>query len=106
MNLAELKPDMLTEHVGSEFDVMDDPAGIFTVALTEISGRIKTDRNETFSLLFHGPLDRFMPQGIHRLKHATLGELGLFLVPIAQDKDGFQYESVFNHLIKINEQGA
>ena len=106
MDLAELKPDMLSEHVGSGFDVMDDSANVFTITLTEIAGHIKTERNETFSLLFHGPLDRFMPQGIHRLKHATLGELGLFLVPIAQDKDGFQYESVFNHLIKINEQGA
>ena len=99
MDLAELKPDMLTEHVGSEFDVMDDPAGIFTVALTEISGHIKTDRNETFSLLFHGPLDRFMPQGIHKLNHAKLGELEIFLVPIAQDKDGYQYEAIFNQML-------
>jgi hypothetical protein len=106
MDLAELKPDMLTEHVGSGFEVMDDPAGIFTVTLTEIAGHVKTERNETFSLLFHGPPDRFMPQGIHRLKHAKLGELDIFLVPTAQDKDGFQYESVFNYLIKINEQGA
>jgi hypothetical protein len=103
MNLAELKPAMLTEHVGSGFDVLDDPSNVFSVTLTEIAGHIKTDRNETFSLLFHGPLDRFMPQGIHRLSHAKLGELEIFLVPIAQDKDGFQYESVFNHLIKINE---
>ena len=99
MILAQLKPPMLAEHVGSAFEVLDDPSNVFCLTLTEVAGHIQTERNETFSLLFHGPLERFMPQGIHKLKHPKLGELEIFLVPIAQDKEGFQYEAVFNHML-------
>jgi hypothetical protein len=99
MDLEKLKPTMLAGLEGSGFEVVDDPSNVFCLTLTQIAGHIKTDRNETFSLLFHGPLDRFMQQGIHKLKHAKLGELEIFLAPTAQEKEGFQYEAVFNQLL-------
>jgi hypothetical protein len=99
MELAQIKPPLLVEHVGSRFEVQDDPSNVFSLTLTEVAGHVKTERNETFSMIFRGPLDRFIQQGIHKLKHPELGELEIFLVPIAQDKGGFQYEAAFNHML-------
>jgi hypothetical protein len=38
---------------------------------------------------------------MYRMEHDVLGALDLFLVPIARDEDGFQYEAVFNRLHKV-----
>ena len=96
---ASLRLAMFPEHVGSEFEVLDDPSRIFRLILVEVVEHARTERNEAFSLMFHGPSDPFLGQGIHKLKHATLEELEIFLVPVGQDKDGFQYEAVFNHTL-------
>ncbi len=48
-----------------------------------------------FSLVFLGPREPVLPQRIYRLTHDELGELEIFLVPIAQDADGTRYEAVF-----------
>ena len=96
---AQLNPTMFTEHVGTQFDVLDDPSRTFCLTLTNVVEHVKTERQEVFSLFFHGPATPFVPQGIHKLKHSTLGEFELFLVPVGQDKDGFQYEAAFNNLI-------
>lgn len=94
--LVELKPATLSEHIGTDFDVVDDPAKVFPLQLTHITEHLKTESQETFSLFFHGPLEPFLSQGICKLNHAVLGQLELFLVPVARDEDGFQYESLFN----------
>jgi hypothetical protein len=98
--LAQITPMTLAEYVGKEFDVLDDPGRSFCLTLTQVIEHVKTDRQETFSLFFHGPAEPFMSQGIHKLKNDRLGELDIFLVPVGQDQDGFQYEAVFNHMIK------
>lgn len=38
-----------------------------------------------FSLLFRGPLEPVMPQGIYRLEHEHIGTLELFVVPVQPD---------------------
>lgn len=51
---------------------------------------------EPFSLLFLNNAPVLFPQQTYRMRHARLGELGIFLVPIAMNRDGFVYEAVFN----------
>ena len=48
-----------------------------------------------FTLLFHGPLSPWVRQATHRLEHAGLGSLDLFLVPLGPDAAGMRYEAVF-----------
>ena len=96
---AQLKPTMFAEYVGTQFDLLDDPSRAFSLTLTNVVEHVKTERQEVFSLFFHGPADSFVSQGIHKLKHSQLGELELFLVPVGRDKNGFQYEAAFNNLI-------
>lgn len=52
---------------------------------------------ERFSLFFEGPPDVFLQQGVYAFDHEQLGEVTLFLVPIARSEGGFRYESVFNY---------
>lgn len=49
-----------------------------------------------FSLLFRNSAPIVFPQKIYPMQHARVGELGIFLVPIAQERAGFLYQAVFN----------
>jgi len=52
-----------------------------------------TDR--PFSLLFRGPANPRLTQGMHDLEHPRQPFTGLFLVPVGSDADGMLYEAVF-----------
>jgi Domain of unknown function (DUF6916) len=52
---------------------------------------------ERFSAFFFGPENGYLPQGIYSLEHEAMGAFDLFLVPIATNQKGFQYEAVFNY---------
>lgn len=49
-----------------------------------------------FSLLFRNTSTLVFPQQIYRMRHAKLGEVGIFLVPVAREREGFLYQAVFN----------
>ncbi len=50
---------------------------------------------QQFSLVFRGPAEPALAQGICDLEHDTLEGLALFLVPIGRDADGLRYEAAF-----------
>lgn len=49
-----------------------------------------------FSLLFLNTSPVLFPQQIYRMTHPRLGEVGIFVTPIAQNRDGFVYQAIFN----------
>lgn len=51
---------------------------------------------EPFSLLFRHEAAVLFPQRTYSMTHERLGEFGIFLVPIARDRDGFIYQALFN----------
>jgi len=51
---------------------------------------------EFFSLLFDGPLEPRLEQATYVLHKDGVDELPVFLVPVAGDDQGFQYEAVYN----------
>jgi hypothetical protein len=55
-----------------------------------------TESGRPFSLLFQGPADPRLTQGMHDLEHAEHPLTGIFLVPVGQKDDGFTYEAVFS----------
>jgi hypothetical protein len=59
-------------------------------------------RQESFSLLFNGPEHPFLPQCTYRFEHDQLGQFDLFVVPIGREQAAFQYQVVFNRLIRQN----
>lgn len=49
-----------------------------------------------FSLLFRHESVVLFPQRTYSMRHERLGEFGIFLVPVARDRDGFIYQALFN----------
>jgi hypothetical protein len=87
------------EQVGSTFEVVDIPATAFELKLIRVIEHSKTEHNEAFSVFFLGPVDRFMSQGIRKIRNEQLGEFEIFLVPVSKTNNGFEYEAAFNYIL-------
>src|SRR5690348_14786239 len=104
--LEDFTHDTFAGHVGETFRVRlgsDAVAALVLIEATDLTagpdaaGRAgAVPRGESFSLLFRGPSDRPLPQATYSFEHATIGPFELFIVPVAADADGIQYEAVFN----------
>ena len=73
-----------------------------SLCLTEVSPQRISDPWESFSLLFRADTEFTLEQGTYLLKHDTLGELEIFLVPVgfsAENSLLMEFESVFNRQI-------
>ena len=88
------------ENLNTPFALQHPHWGIVTVNLVSVSDLRETPRQRMFSLVFLGPLDQPLEQGLHPMTHETMGTESLFLVPIAREADGFRYEAVFNNLVQ------
>lgn len=89
-----------TDNLNTHFVAGHPQWGNVTLELVSVSDLRETPRQRMYSLVFRGPLDRPMEQGLYPLTHEKMGAESLFLVPIAREEDGFQYEAVFNNLVK------
>ena len=92
--------DMFLEHVDSKFLMHYGDAKTAELTLVSAADTASAPRQIQFSLIFHGPLDAPIYQSIFRVDHEKLGPLDLFLVPIARDKNGMQYEAIFNRRLE------
>ena len=68
------------------------------LVLMEVSELKLSKRQEQFSIVFRGPSDAYLGQGIRPFHHERMVQFDLFIVPIRQDEKGFYYEAVFNRL--------
>lgn len=59
-----------------------------------------SERQKQFSLVFKGPYEAPILQGVYRVDHDKLGNLDLFLVPISRDQSGVCYEAIFNRVVE------
>jgi len=81
--------ELFAEQEGSTFTVVgtgipgatDRPFGPIGLELTDVED-LSRGAIDAFSLLFRGPRRREFGQGNYRLRHAGIGEVDLFLVPI------------------------
>lgn len=68
------------------------------MVLIEVSLLPRGD-DRSFSLVFRRDEGPSLTQGTYRLRHPSIGELALFLVPILPDEDGHSlYEAIFNRM--------
>ena len=95
VDLGELTLATFEPLVGDRFDVEATPAPVaFTLVSATAAGEWPGGRTP-FSLVFLGPGEPLLPQATYALRHAVLGVLEIFLVPIARDADGVRYEAIF-----------
>lgn len=86
-------------HVGSAFDI---DLGESSMALTLAEARPLQDngfpgmRRSPFSLMFRSGSQVVLPQKLYKLKNQILGQMEIFLVPVARDKEGIVYQAIFN----------
>jgi hypothetical protein len=77
---------------GDRFRIAPTDAPAFDAELVEVTeGRREPGGRAPFSLVFRGGPTPPLPQRIHRVEHAELGALEIFLVPVGPDR----YEAVF-----------
>jgi hypothetical protein len=95
--LEVLKISDFAEQVNSKFQMHIDEATAFELELVEANKHGATESPYQFSLKFAAPHTAPISQGLYRLDHEKMGELQLFLVPIAKDNQWLYYEAVFNN---------
>ncbi len=88
-----------SDKVGQSFAVLG--LGDVELNLTLDEAEPLPDRGQpssrpSFSLVFVGRPDLLLAQQIHRLEHADLGEVAIFLTPIGRNDQRISYEAVFN----------
>jgi len=91
---------LFTENQNTSFIVQHPHWGNVAVELVSVSDLRETPRQRMFSLVFRGPLEQPLGQGLQPMLHEKMGNESLFLVPIAREVDGFRYEAVFNNLLQ------
>lgn len=95
---GDLTLETFAEHVAETFRVRgsaDDVGVDITLSFAEPLVQDAVGGRTPFSIMFHGPADRILPQQIFAIEHETLGTFELFLVPLQPDQDGARYEAVF-----------
>jgi hypothetical protein len=95
-----LTKNVFEENLNTRFWILDESSEAHAVDLVEIKNGHISPRQEQFSLHFRGDRDRVFPQRIYPMKHESIGEFDLFLVPIGRDETGTTYEAVFNRLVE------
>jgi hypothetical protein len=90
--------DMFGDKVGDAF-VIDEadspPVELALVEATALPNHAKAPR-VPFSLLFTTQGSAVLPQRTFTLRHAVLGALSIFLVPIGRDEHKVTYQAIFN----------
>lgn len=96
--LEKLKLEDFEAHLNTKFRFMWGESNSIDLEMEEANDLGSTPRQKQFSIIFRGPLQPLLAQGIHRLEHEKMGTIDLFLVPIGRDEGGVRYEAVFNRL--------
>ena len=95
---------MFERNLDTIFWLLEESAEPYAMDLIELTNGHSSPRQEQFSLRFRGDRNKVFPQRIYPMKHDSIGEFDLFLVPIGRDESGTYYEAVFNRLIQVQDQ--
>ena len=98
---VRLTEEEFSKHLNTKFGVKLELPEPVELELVEVKGRPsgpdEQQGMERFSVFFRGPGHIRLNQHTFTLAHERMGELHLFLVPVARDERGFLYEAVFNY---------
>lgn len=98
--IENLTPASFSEISNKTFRLHIPETDVLELELIKVEDLGSTGKQERFSVLFRGPLDRAVQQGSYSFEHEELGTFGLFIVPISRQEDGLVYEAAFNRLKK------
>lgn len=95
----QLTAEDFTKHLKTKFRVGDESATELELDEVQSLPFLKDPRGEVerFTLYFNGPGDSYLQQMMYHIQHEQMGEMDIFLVPIARNEQGFRYEAVFSY---------
>jgi hypothetical protein len=96
MTPAELTPETFRDHVGAAFPLAGSDVALVLDRIDDSMTGAGVRTGGAFSLFFRGPAEPALEQATYRLTRDGLGEVHLFLVPVARTADGYEYEAAFN----------
>lgn len=99
-----LTKTLFEESLNTRFWLYAEGSEPYALDLIELTNGHSSPRQEQFSLRFRGDRNRVLPQRIYPMKHDSIGDFELFLVPIGRDNSGTFYEAVFNRLIEVQHE--
>jgi hypothetical protein len=79
-----------------EFHPAGSGAAAVPLMLVEATQSQTLPQYEQFTLHWDGPPAPMLRQGTHRVTHPAIGEIDVFIVPIARDAGAVRYEAVFS----------
>jgi hypothetical protein len=99
-----IMPDVLTMdlfegQLNTKFRMHYGDSQSADLMLIDVNDVGSSERQQQFSLVFLAPLEAPILQASYRVDHDKLGNLDLFLVPIARDAEGVRYEAIFNRVV-------
>jgi hypothetical protein len=97
--MAELTKAHFAPHVGETFTIDLEDGARLNATLVSAEGSQKGGV-ENFSLLFAGPREPQLPQGMRTVGHPVVGSYDIFLVPVGADDASVTYEAVFTRMVK------
>lgn len=86
------------ERIGAGFRIRASDELVVEVTLAEavaLGEAGAAGAKEPFSIVFRGPAEQILPQGIYQVEHEAIGGYQIFLVPLTPNGDGARYEAVF-----------
>ena len=97
LDLATVECAQFAACLNQDFEIVFSD-GTLAVKLSEARplGTRPESIREPFALTFLGRAGLRLPQGIYKLRNPQLGEMEIFLVPIAVDQTSSTFEAVFN----------
>lgn len=97
LDLAEVRREQFAGCLNQNFEIVF-PDGTLALKLSEARslGKRPESIRGPFALTFLSPRPLRLPQGIYKMRNATLGEMEIFLVQIAADQTSSSFEAVFN----------
>jgi hypothetical protein len=94
--VQDLSLEFFRSYEGALFAVADSGGVALRLAAVKPAGMPGYARPEAFSLIFDGPAQPNLGQGMLRLNNEAAGEFDIFLVPVGANAGAIQYEAVFN----------
>jgi hypothetical protein len=98
--LNEATAAFFLPHVDTAFRMTAASGDRLRLVLAEITERRVTRHVEQFSLFFHAPRGRVLPDGIHRFEHPSLGAFELFVARVGAGKRRTVYQACFSRLVR------
>jgi hypothetical protein len=97
LDLATVRCEQFAACLNQDFEAVFSD-GTLPLKLTEARplGVRPESIREPFALTFVAGRPLRLPQGIYKMRNATLGEMEIFLVQLAADQSSSTFEAVFN----------